>query len=451
MTRLFSSLLIFLFTLCAASWAGAAGSIKTDINGHPLYWEGPIVFNPEHGELKAQVYGHEASVQMVEEAFATWLSIPGVTLSAIRGGELNDGGDVNAGNFAEYLDSSAASCYDGNPDTPCTTPVVFDEDGEIIDAIYGECARFNILAFAGFQDNTDAAGRPEDAVLRRGQALFSGACIEPLVQKSGCGPCVRTLGDQEIRTIMIHEIGHLMGMDHAQVNPESYRTCGSAVCPREVSEDLPTMFPILLEGAEMGTLHEDDIQYFTRLYGSDAALESTCSVSGTVYQQDGVTELRGVEVVARNADPSLEKTDALAFVSGAQAPRQNGQCKGDCGQYLITGLAPGETYKLCAQKIDSHFVGGSGMEPLDTPLQGFADGCIPEISLACVCDASGCSQFENQNIVTNHDNLSGSSNLAQDFSSASGGCSLAKPSVGAWPSLQRVAIRIVEKKFSVGP
>src|SRR5690606_30835146 len=107
------------------------------------------------------------------------------------------------------------------------------------------------------------------------------------------------------------------------------------------AQAIPTMFPILVKGAQQQDLHRDDEVSFLRLYGS---LENTCSISGKVLASDGVTEIRGVEVVAINTDPSQELSDRIAFVSGAQSARKEAfskaqsNCLEDCGAYEISGL-----------------------------------------------------------------------------------------------------------------
>jgi hypothetical protein len=423
---------ITLSFLCIASTVFAGGSLKTDINGLPLHWEGTVVFNPESGALKPGVYDHAASVQLVADAFNTWLSIPGVQLDAQEGPELPDGGDTNAGNYKQFIGTPISNCYDNDPNTVCYTPIIFDEDGKVLDSMFGECSRFSMLGFAGFQDNTDASGDPARTVLKKGQAIFSGACIAPALTQDGCSPCIRVIDDTEIRTIMIHEIGHLLGMDHSQINPQVYDDCNTHGCSSGDKEGLPTMFPVLTKGANMETLHDDDIAYFLRLYG-DPNQQGTCSVSGTIFESDGTTELRGAEVVARNTDSNQELYDAYSFVSGAQAPRftmtgkGEANCKGDCGQYLITGLKPGESYQLCVQKIKSQFTGASSLEPVDPTRQDFADECPQGLTVTCECNAaSGCSNFENQDIVADQSGNFGSSNLSVGNSAANGGCSLVK-------------------------
>ncbi len=444
--------LTFLILAPFQAWAG--GAIKTDILGFPLHWESTLTFNPDKGSLKDGVYSHDQSVQIIQDAFNTWIGIlgPGGGLSVLEGvGLPESGSDIDATNYDALLNGGTPDCYDTDGGTPCFSPIVFDEDGEILDDLFGSCAKFSILGFAGFDDIEDGTGDPIKTIVKRGQALFSGACLPDAggntENKPGCGTCKRALTEEEIKTIITHEVGHLMGMDHSQVNPESFALCGGVEgCPAEVAQHIPTMFPILVNNADMLDLHRDDVAYFQRLYGDTSG---NCAVKGTIFASDGSTEVRGVEVVARNTQPGMEDTDAISFVSGAESPKVNsfgrgqGNCKDRCGEYLITGLNSGASYQLCVQKILGQFTGGSSIEPVDPPFQLFTNACPEGLIVACNCTGGACDNFTGKNITTD---ANPASIAEQEVPSqilegpsvddASGGCTLAKPRIGVWSSIK---------------
>ncbi len=192
----------------------------------------------------------------------------------------------------------------------------------------------------------------------------------------------------------------------------------------------------------METLNADDKAYFTRLYGSGEELG--CSVSGRVLGDNG-EELRGVEVVARNTNPALSRTDAIAFVSGAEAPRFTRidkdveNCKSGCGDYLITGLQSGQTYQLCVQNIDSQFTGASGLEPVDPPVQQVEAGCFADQVVTCQCSGRNCDVFPNKDLATGSGE-SPSFNVTPGGEGVSaGGCSLVLPPKDpVWPKLKNL-------------
>lgn len=457
--RLMPRVVVLLAALFMPAAVLAGGAIKTDINGLPLHWEGSVTYNPDKGGLKNDnpAFDHGNTIQIMNEAFSSWVSLlpeVGGGLGFSEGAGIpTSGSDVNASNFGDFFGVGTEACYDNDPGTACTTPIIFDADGEIIDALFGPCSKFSILGFAGFDDIEDGSGDPDKSVVRRGQALFSGACLpngsgQP-ESKAGCGSCKRVLTSNEIRTIITHEIGHLLGMDHSQVNPDSFLEClrSPGGCPTGTAQHIPTMFPILVEGGAMLDLHPDDAAYFQRLYGNDG--DNSCSVSGKVLANDGVTEVRGVEVVARNL--SAPEIDAISFVSGAESPKVNnfsrkqGNCKENCGGYLITGLNSGSSYQLCVQKILSQFTGGSSIEPVDPPFQAITDACPDKLTVTCDCPSgNGCPSFPNRDIVTDVSPSSIDSGAEEPqivdppAEESGGGCSLAVPRpTKVWAHLRR--------------
>lgn len=451
--RLVISLCLFL----PASLAWAGGAIQTNVDGLPLHWDvgSGLVYNPEQGALKSNGnYDRTATLKLLNDAFNAWAILPGFDLPIFEGAPLDDGGDVNQSNFSQFLPGQLEPCYPdifGGSGGDCLTPIIFDESGEILDAMFGKCAKFSILGFAGFDDVDDGSGDPARLIVRRGQALFSGACLEPPVITGGCGECQRVLSDEEIKTIVTHEAGHLMGIDHSQVNPEAFSACSNSTdgCPPELSVALPIMFPILVKGALMG-LHRDDEAYAQRLYGDPT--QDTCSVTGSVFANDSATELRGAEVVAINVAPDLDLTDRISFVSGAGAPRFNnskdqGNCRENCGFYRITGLTPGETYQLCAQKINTRFVGGSSIEPVLPPFQAFSDICPEGLTVFCECNGS-CPEFTGMDIITDADpddiDTDFLDTLQDTFGTSSGGCNLHRPRrPPLWPSIKKSLVKVV--------
>jgi hypothetical protein len=439
------SLWMLIFTHGSRALAG--GAIQTNLNGLPLSWEAgsTIVYNPENGALKsAGDYNAQQTRDLLKTAVDAWGILPGVQLVIEQGDFLDDGGDVDENNFKQFLGTGTEACYPdifGESEDACLTPIIFDEDGEILDSLFGACSKFFILGFAGFDDVDDGSGDPARRIVRRGQALFSGACLNPAEAKAGCGSCQRVLSDDEILTIVTHEMGHLMGMDHSQVHPDVFAECTARPegCPPGVADGLPTMFPILVNKARMADLHRDDEAYFQRLYGNPN--QSSCSVTGKVFARDGTTEVRGVEVLAENVDETKSLTDAVSFISGAEAPKNNrsgrsqGNCRENGGFYRITGLAVGETYRLCVQKINPQFTGGSSIEPVDPPFQAFSNGCPEGLTVTCQCGSGApCPVFEGKDILTDADPAvvevcgAGPDNFEEFDSPSSGGCSLTKPS-----------------------
>jgi len=432
--RLFSTLFLILGLLVGASpiaWAG--GALKTNINGVPLKWGNNITWNAEQGAIKPGVIDHAASVQMVQDAFNQWDNIQGLSLNIAQGPDLPDGGDTNLGNYKTFHNTDVTGCYDSDPGTPCYIPIIFDTDGSIVEDIFGECKQFSILGVAGFVDIAGSSGDPALTELKKGWAVFSGACVEPVVTKPGCEPCVKTMSESELRGLILHELGHFLALGHNQVNPDSYNTClNSGNCPAELVEHIPTMFPMMVNGSNQNTLHADDMVAMQRLYGGT---DNGCEVSGKIFASDGSTELRGVEVVARNNNGSEDFTDAIAYVSGEEAPKITqgdktaGNCGENCGNYALKGLRDGQTYQVCVQRVLDKFVGSRFVPPVDPPFQGVDQACPEGLTFTCDCPGGNCQKFTGVDIVTTNEGLDLSESPLGDFAGPSGGCSLIKPRI----------------------
>lgn len=428
------------------AWAG--GALKTNADGLPMRWDTTVSLNPEQGALKPGVIDHAASVAMVQAALDRWLSVPNISLMTMMGDPLSDGGDTHGGNYKNFYNSNVMNCYDEDPSTPCVSPLIFDADGSIMEDIFGECTQFSIVGFAGFSDISGESTDPALTILKRGYAIFNGACIAPAIEKPGCPPCNRVLSQTEAEAFITHEVGHLLGLGHSQVNGDSYETClQNGFCPEEMAEHIPTMHPYLVPGANMKTLHRDDEVSMQRLYG-DPGLDH-CKVSGQVLNEGGAP-MRGVEVVARNTNPDLMFTDAISYVSGEEAPRVSAfgktadNCLENCGDFEIAGLQAGQTYQLCVSRLSDKFTGTRFVAPVDPPRQDFDNDCPEGLTFTCECSGANCSEFTGVNLTTHNNGVDYSfSQLGENVPRASG-CSLIPVKENpAWPIFRKAFLKLI--------
>lgn len=423
----------------------AGSSLKTNIDGRPFKWGSQVTFHPESGALKPGVINHSESVELVRDALEQWANVPGVDLQIFTGDTLPDGGNTDSSNYATFYKADAWDCYDDNPSTPCYNPIIFDEDGSILEDLFGECTQFSVLGFSGFTDVAGDSQHPSWTQLKRGQAIFSGACIAPAISKPGCPPCNVVLQPEEVKTLVLHEMGHFLGLGHSQVNPDSYLDChNGGGCDSNNSEHLPTMFPLLIPGANMISLHQDDKVAIQRLYGDPGA--GRCEIKGSVLASDGKSPLRGVEVVARNTDPYRSFTDAVSMISGELAPKITAKGKGvnncieNCGDFTLSGLEDGETYQLCVQRILEDFTGTKFVGPVDPPFQGVDHDCPEAMEFTCSCSGGECDSWQGVKLVTSNQGLDFAYAVNENAPVAASGCSLIHRRVPTrmWARMSRV-------------
>lgn len=453
--KLVSQVSLFLVAAFSTSLVFAGGPLDTNIDGKPVKWKtGTINYNPMGVGLKpAGGFDQIKTLQIIDDSFQAWEDIEGVSLNIVQGDLLPSDVLDSENNFNTVFDTELANCYPevfGPANGPCRNPIFVSEDGQLFDNLFGQCARFNVLGVAGPMLPANDPNENTRTEVKRGWAAVNGACISPTESVDGCNSCPFTAKESNVRATMMHELGHFLGVHHVMLNQEEF--VSGINDPGSFTEDktahFPEMFPTSLpNGLDPAGLHKDDHETFKKLYGT--ANNNTCSVTGKVFASDGATELRGAEVRATNVKSNIQFTDAVAYVSGTEAPRvdrnalNQGNCVKDCGSYELTGLTPGETYQICALKILSIFSQGSRLPPIDPPFQTFTGTCPAELTVTCECTGNGdCGEIQNVDIVTDADPDDIEKTGSSGSSDSSGGCSLYQPkTIKVWTALQNTLIK----------
>src|SRR6185369_12742743 len=231
------------------------------------------------------------------------------------------------------------------------SPIIFDDDGSITDDLLGAGAKNVILGFS-----SPECGDPNSAVITESVAVLNGRFVDGI--DTAANP---EMPSADFGAVFLHEFGHFFNLDHTQINLRE------AFDESTTDDDaVATMFPILIDGTQQGTLALDDIAAVSALYPAPDLASTSGSIHGRVVRKDG-TGFQGAYVIARNlADP---RHLAVGVVSGARyAPGQpGGEAPEELrGQYDIVGLPPG-MYSLEIEPIDQRFTGGSSVGPLDPP------------------------------------------------------------------------------------
>jgi hypothetical protein len=263
--------------------------------GVPFVWNiNPLTYWTDQGSLGS--LNNTAANTLVQEAFQAWQDVPTATISFSRSGAL--GTDVTASNIMSVRDALYdCSTLPGEPAGGIAKPrtIVYDTDGTILEAL-GEDPD-SILGFAtALCFTTDGTNNN----FNRGFALINGTFMT--------GPSDTTL----LKAVMMHEFGHLIGLDHSQIN----LNCLTSYClpGSDDLEGVPTMFPVLIDEQGMSTLATDDIAAISALYPTSNFASSTGRITGHVLFSDGQTPAQGFNVIARKTDNPL--VTAVSSVSG---------------------------------------------------------------------------------------------------------------------------------------
>ena len=285
--------------------------------GQPVHWAGGVVnYYVDQGPLSSAVSNAQATA-MVDAAAALWSAVPTAGVTLVDKGPLNE--DVNGSGIQVNASGQITAPSDiTSSATNYPLAVVYDEDGSVIDAIYGKgasqpdaCQNNGVYVWL---DNIST-----DATAAHGVILLDGLCA--------------TNADMvEMMSFDVERaFGRILGLDFSQVNPGALTDSNSAGALGS-----PVMQPISGAcGASGGAcipnpavLRFDDIAALNRLYpittanlanfpGKELTASNTISIRGTVSFRTGYG-MQGVNVVARPLDANGYPLDqyTVTAVSG---------------------------------------------------------------------------------------------------------------------------------------
>jgi hypothetical protein len=307
--------IVFLFLMAGASRAGfAGGPLRVDDAGQPYRWDmsQPIRYSVAPGPLGSR--SHDWAVAAVESAVRTWESVPSAQVRFEASGDLPR--RITGSNVMAFLHGLTG-------DSPC--PVLFDTDGTITQTLLGQGA-----IEAGFAG--PLIDLPRDDRILLGYVVLS-------------GPGLAAFGDTRTEKVVVHEFGHMLGLDHSQINAD-------LLYDGDPTNDYLAPVMSYFRGPNGdGSLHRDDQAWISWLYPSSSFADSTGSIHGRVLLPDGVTGLRGINVIARRVDDP--RATSVSSVSGYLFGGTGGGARDPArlGEFMIPGLPPGR-YTLEIQPLE---------------------------------------------------------------------------------------------------
>ncbi|MGA8530824.1 MAG: IPT/TIG domain-containing protein [Acidobacteriaceae bacterium] len=292
-------------------WVAGSSYFDPSVKGKPIVWaNGQITYFTDLGALSAQVNQVQANT-MVATAASVWSGIPTAAVLIRSGGSLAEdvsGSNVTGGSWGVTLPADIQSSATNRP-----VAVVYDQDGSVINALYGagassvlSCPTNGVLVSI---DNFATAGNLAHALM-----LVNGLCATTTTQIAN------------LQYQMVRGFGRVLGLDWSQTNEEMF----DANQPTANGlQGWPVMHPIerLCNGGtglcmpNPTQLRVDDIAAVNRLYPVTAAnlgsfpgkiltASATVSVQGTIQFPQG-QGMQGVNVVLRpvlNGVPDVRYT-----------------------------------------------------------------------------------------------------------------------------------------------
>lgn len=298
MRAIYLLLIIFMFCINHAYAASPLPQVvQPDIQ---MLQNKPILYRYDPGKLGPLT--NEEAISIVEEAIKKWESISTAMIDFVR----DDPGfldkDIDASN---YISTKV------NQNNYAT--IIFDDNGSILKGGGGGVPWFSYGRHIG------------------GSVVLSGKYLQEAYLVKEVSPSSYEYSLNHLRYVVLHELGHLLGIDHSQDDFEN----SNGVMRYSPTNNEPLIYP-------------DDISAASLLYPNPDELRNYGRVEGRIVGGDRGTNYPGVNVVLININ---EPKKSISCVSG-YIP--NGI--GTKGLFTFVAVPPGD-YILGIEPINPKYFG----------------------------------------------------------------------------------------------
>lgn len=356
------TLFIFAFVLSLSfffSFPSQAGNpLYMNADGKPLVWDTtqtiPYKVDPKGlGKLS-----FEESLTLIQQAMLVWESVDETGIQFEYLGPLDTA--ITPSNWEKltgnYIYGRAYGVTHSNTSSSQKEGYLvigFDNTGEIMKAKGSDGA-------SGIQSHTGVKGTYENPeYLSSAHVFINGLYI------NGNDSDIRDISLTDMMAIIVHELGHVLGLDHTLFHYQLYKDILSNQRDLEDTRFLPTMFPRFIKttGPHVINLHPDDIATLKWMYHPD----ETPTLSGEILDATG-SPVETLVVTARLTTSPLCQafsqatgitcSDMNSVSSGQGNSYFNGKyCMDDSylGAYVLPILENGD-YSIDVQEIPFDFV-----------------------------------------------------------------------------------------------
>lgn len=355
--------LLFLLTLIGFSAQAGGPYMVDDVtrSGVPSRWpfengKWVVHWKADLGGLNRSINNSAAVEEWVKPIFEKWKSVTlpdpkksGAFLTTVALEFVYDG-TVNVNVTAENYDDFIFETLD--PAQRPATVIIFDENGSLVERFCKEqggseedCKNHRVkVAGLAAPLNRDSTTK----LIQNGFAILNGSLVDGVSDDNN-----GEMPSNQFKSVILHELGHLLNLSHSQVNFELSEECDRFDCA--TGPAVGTMYPASLTH-EQFSLHRDDKVAISHLYPTSTFQEGYCTAVGSLLDKNG-KGVQGINVIAQNElDPVL---DARSAISGIFYPPTTAD-----GHYVLAGLMPKTNYEIHYEELTHAYDLGGGFMPL---------------------------------------------------------------------------------------